>query len=418
MNCCTTRLSFLIALTGLIALIASACGGGPSPAEKGESPAKTQPDPATAKKTPTPAKTGEPTSAKGSRQGEPKQAKPPAPTKPTPVKPTPSKPATAKTMPVKPAPAKPTATAAPKPPMTAGTRGDVCATALSACCRTSSDALLFCKMAQVAVRREENRPGPNGARRPPPLPSVRCSKVLARVQRYLTERGAIRSMGCPAPRPSKGAPTTAKPTLPKPPLSLAALKTGCAKGQAVACLTLGQRYLGKPDKDMAKAVAATRRACDLGVAYGCYVAASLVRNHIHKGKVTPDVVQLMNKGCGLKNAASCNSLATFYAQGKNYRKSNPLYLKACKLGYGLGCFNAGNIYRVGEGVPVDYKKAASFFERSCKLKQAKGCSELGIFYYLGKGVAKDVRRAVSLLQLACKLGSRVACANLKRLKPK
>src|SRR5204862_127486 len=97
-------------------------------------------------------------------------------------------------------------------------------------------------------------------------------------------------------------------------------------------------------------------------------------------------------------------------------KARQMYEKACKLKHGLGCFNLGNVYRLGVGVPMDLKLALASFTKSCDLNEAKGCTELGILYYEGKAVPKDVKKANALFEKSCKLGSQPACKNLEILK--
>jgi TPR repeat protein len=120
----------------------------------------------------------------------------------------------------------------------------------------------------------------------------------------------------------------------------------------------------------------------------------------------------------LNESRSCNNLGTAWSEGKHgaasvdHGKARAFYDRACKLDNGLGCFNLGNVYRLGEGVKVDLKLAFDSFKKSCDLDQAKGCTELAILYYEGKAVKKDVKKTVSLLEKGCRLGSQPACKNL------
>ena len=115
-------------------------------------------------------------------------------------------------------------------------------------------------------------------------------------------------------------------------------------------------------------------------------------------------------------------IGTAWSEGKHgapsidHVKARTFYDKACKLKNGLGCFNLGNVYRLGEGVKADGKLAFDNFKKACDLDEAKGCTELAILYYEGKVVKKDVQMAITLLEKGCKLGSQVACKNLDLLK--
>lgn len=128
------------------------------------------------------------------------------------------------------------------------------------------------------------------------------------------------------------------------------------------------------------------------------------------------------EGCAADIPVACNNLGSDWAEGqggvpgKDFEKAKVYYEKACRLRSGVGCFNLGNVYRLGEAVDVDPKQAATYFEKSCDLGEAKGCTELGILYYEGKAFPRDRAKALSLLEKSCKLGSEVACKNVEVIK--
>lgn len=141
-----------------------------------------------------------------------------------------------------------------------------------------------------------------------------------------------------------------------------------------------------------------------------------------KANPSTDPLPVRQKACADGNAKTCNDLGSDWAEGKNgvsgkdLVKAKALYERACELKDGLGCFNLGNAYRLGEGVPVDEKQAVAKFTQACDMDEPKACTELGIIYYEGKAVPKDNARAITLLEKACKLGSAVACKNVSILK--
>jgi uncharacterized protein len=208
-----------------------------------------------------------------------------------------------------------------------------------------------------------------------------------------------------------------------PPLSTLLPDCEARKGQS--CLFAGVRYLNGFDvpKDLARALSFYLKACRLKVARGCGFAGSILV--IGGVGVAVDVKKghaLREQACTLGDAPSCNDLGSDWADGKrgatsrDYGKAKRYYGKACHLKDGLGCFNLGNVYRLGEGVKVDLKLAIQHFARSCELDAAKGCTELAIIYFEGKAAPRNVERAMSLLEKACKLGSEVGCKNLKILR--
>jgi uncharacterized protein len=128
--------------------------------------------------------------------------------------------------------------------------------------------------------------------------------------------------------------------------------------------------------------------------------------------------------CEHKSARACNNLGVVWSTGKkpplrvSLSLGNSYYKKACDLSHGLGCFNFANMYRLGEGVPVDMKLAMENYSKACDLDEAKGCTELGIMYYEGQVVEKNILMSFSLFRKACKLGSAVACKNADMVFPR
>jgi len=191
----------------------------------------------------------------------------------------------------------------------------------------------------------------------------------------------------------------------------------CKAGKGAACLRLGHAA-----KDDAAALPYFEQACAAKVAAGCGIAGSM---YIHGQGTKVDLAKgfaLRVKACDADDFGSCNDLGTAWSEGNegaaavDHARAKGLYEKACKGKDGLGCFNLGNVYRLGEGVKVDLQAAFDNFKKSCDLDQAKGCTEQAIMYYEGKPVPKDEQKAVELLGKACKLGSQPACKNLEILK--
>ncbi len=132
---------------------------------------------------------------------------------------------------------------------------------------------------------------------------------------------------------------------------------------------------------------------------------------------------LMQKACDHGDGPACNDLGTDASEGKNgakkdFEAAKAFYDKGCAGGSGTACFNLGNVFRIGEGVPVDLKKALEWFNRSCEMGTSMGCTEAAIIHYEGSVGPKDPAKALELFDKACKLGSQVSCKNLELLKGK
>jgi TPR repeat protein len=193
----------------------------------------------------------------------------------------------------------------------------------------------------------------------------------------------------------------------------------CKKGKGQACLELANA-----ENDAAKAFELFKRSCTAKrkVEIACTEVGQRLMDGLGVAKDEKAGFAQWEKSCAANESRACNNLGTSWsdgnqgASGVDHAKAKKLYEKACVLKNGFGCFNLGNVYRLGEGLDPDPKKAIFFFRKSCDFENAKGCTELGIMFYEGKVVTKNVDTAIELFDKSCKLGSDVGCKNLKLLK--
>jgi hypothetical protein len=184
------------------------------------------------------------------------------------------------------------------------------------------------------------------------------------------------------------------------------------------CVELGDRAVDA--KQLGKALEYYAKGCDLDVAIACGNASVVILGAGVGGDIARGYA-LMTKGCQLDDSRACNNAGAAWSEGVNgatavdHVKARGFYEKACSLNNGLGCFNLGNVFRVGEGVPPDPKVAFGHFKKSCELDEPKGCTELAVMYYEGNVVPQDVGLAKQLFERACKLGSGPSCQNLQLL---
>ncbi len=82
----------------------------------------------------------------------------------------------------------------------------------------------------------------------------------------------------------------------------------------------------------------------------------------------------------------------------DHAKARAFYEKSCKLDDGVGCFNLGNVFRLGEGVPIDLRRALAEFERACDLDTATGCTEAAIIHYEGEVGPQDLTRVSGVIR--------------------
>jgi hypothetical protein len=149
----------------------------------------------------------------------------------------------------------------------------------------------------------------------------------------------------------------------------------CDKGDVAACESLANLYGAD---DPRRALAAARKACDLGALHFCLRVAGDLR----QGKGTP----------------------------RDLPRAHEMLQKACGKGHGLSCTAAGVDLRKGEGAPRDEARAAELFQRGCEDGDGGGCQELGASFWEGRGVPKDRRRAFEMYIAGCEAGSGGACA--------
>lgn len=114
-----------------------------------------------------------------------------------------------------------------------------------------------------------------------------------------------------------------------------------------------------------------------------------------------------------KDAVSCYNAGFLYKSGdgvgKNLQKASDLFQKACDSGHGEGCSALGYLYENGVGVPKNEKKALELYEKGCGLNDNYSCFNAGEYYTLGKGVAKDLVKAHYAYEKACGLNNASAC---------
>ena len=101
-----------------------------------------------------------------------------------------------------------------------------------------------------------------------------------------------------------------------------------------------------------------------------------------------------------------------YSGAKDEIKALDFYEKACDLGNGLGCNNAGVLYVSKQ----QYAKARKLYEKGCGLDNGTACLNLGGRYYNGQGARQDFAKAKELAGKACDLGVQEGCEWYKELK--
>ncbi len=175
----------------------------------------------------------------------------------------------------------------------------------------------------------------------------------------------------------------------------------CTKDYWGACLRAGDLEL-----DLKKPQAAMplyRRACDAGLAGGCYELARL-----EKGR---EQAKLFEKGCELGEPLACEPVikARCKSEGskacKSWRqKETQAFGSSCQLGNKKNCIEASVRYYQGKLVKKDVQKELKHRTNGCYLGDGGSCTEAGLIH---KAKYPDIARG--FLNRGCVQGDSLGC---------
>jgi TPR repeat protein len=111
----------------------------------------------------------------------------------------------------------------------------------------------------------------------------------------------------------------------------------CDQGDVQACATLGFIYLQRENRDLARAEAANKKACESGIQLACIrVAEGIVGSEDRRSE---------------------------------WPKAVAVYKSACDQDEHYGCYNLGKVYEAGKAVPADKAKAIELYTKACNREQ-------------------------------------------------
>lgn len=141
--------------------------------------------------------------------------------------------------------------------------------------------------------------------------------------------------------------------------------------------------------------------------------------------------------CNDGSAAACHSIGLKWAQAQKHPQSRYQSWKhfkmACEGGYapgcqklkslneaacfdGLakGCWNLGEMYRLGKkSIPANLSQARRYFWAACRDKFARACYQLGVLWEQGGGGPINARKARVFFRKACRGGWKEACVRVR-----
>ncbi|WP_104761766.1 tetratricopeptide repeat protein [Helicobacter cetorum] len=204
------------------------------------------------------------------------------------------------------------------------------------------------------------------------------------------------------------------------------LKKGCDANNAIACRALASMYASRMVNKMSKkeslemAVITYKKACEqlndidacekfgewysqlikikfeesrkslisgtLGFAFLLIPGMGRVYKKSKMSVVEPSI----QKACKVGRVKSCNILAQFARDKKDYLEELSVYQTACSFNGAEGCYSLGNAYLSGRKrwrIKKDKEKAMVFFQKACntslsdyEVGSAGACAKLGDFY--------------------------------------
>src|SRR5690606_34904452 len=88
------------------------------------------------------------------------------------------------------------------------------------------------------------------------------------------------------------------------------------------------------------------------------------------------------------------------------------YNRACEMGLGAGCFNAGVMRIEGQGVERNEVMALGYLQAGCRFRDTQACNAYGAMRAQGFGGMVDLQEAGLAFETACNMGDLAGCDNM------
>ena len=160
------------------------------------------------------------------------------------------------------------------------------------------------------------------------------------------------------------------------------------------------------------------RACHAGHPWSCLAAGTVSRANGTRWQAGSTDLSYFQTACDLGEAKGCQFLAVCLKKtGAVTDEQCRLSIKACEMGYGPGCLDAGYCYSKREPTRENLKMAELYSLKGCRLGEAVACGNLGRLYLDGKSPMHDEEMAEKYLRMAChgERGDGAACVALAGL---
>jgi len=143
-----------------------------------------------------------------------------------------------------------------------------------------------------------------------------------------------------------------------------------------------------------------------------------------KINMTPDRTNVeealkLSEDCKAGDASGCYNAGWLYRQGDGVEKDDALafvlFTQACNGGNEHGCTHLGVMYAEGKVVEQDDRQAYTLYKKGCLGGKALGCTNLGVMYENGRGIERDINQAHTYYTRGCKGGDQAGCRNALRI---
>jgi TPR repeat protein len=166
--------------------------------------------------------------------------------------------------------------------------------------------------------------------------------------------------------------------------SEALLKKGCDGGDGTSCGMLAARHFD----DTERFVALSKRACNLGQAFGCIQWSSWLLKGTHgQAKNVTEGLRVLERACNAGSLTSCAMLSSIYEEGrdgapKDLAKVAEIDARICPRGMIGSCKRAADAFRKAPpGVSRDLERSVKLYRQACHMRDidnlaGESCLEL------------------------------------------
>lgn len=175
----------------------------------------------------------------------------------------------------------------------------------------------------------------------------------------------------------------------------------CAIGVGGACSVLASR-LEDRSTDITQVIELMEKACEHQDGHGCYYLG------LYRAESDSEAaIRAWQTGCEVWHGESCNQLALAIVR-EDRDQAGEYFERACMLDIPSACYNFGVHLNLTQS-PPPFERTRQLFDRACQGEHFLACAFLANMYRNGQGGPVDLSQAAELAALACQNGIEMAC---------